>query len=82
MNVFIFKKLNSYILQKLCIFDQCQNENLFQLKRLAELEEMVDEQDNALGTASHKYRKGLEDLKNLKLEAEENIKILKQQMNE
>lgn len=53
-----------------------------QLKRLAELEEMVDEQDNALGTASHKYRKGLEDLKNLKLEAEENIKILKQQMNE
>jgi len=40
------------------------------LKRLAEVEEMLDEQDTALGTASVKHHKLLTDMKNLKEEAE------------
>ena len=48
-----------------------------QLKRLAELEELLGEQDTALGKASFKHHKLLTDMKNLKDEAEQNIKNLK-----
>ena len=41
------------------------------------MEELLGEQDNALGTASAKHHKLLTGMKNLKEEAEANIKTLK-----
>ena len=53
---------------------------VIQLQRLSELEEMVEEQDNALGTASSKHHNMLAGIKRLKSEAEDNILVLKQQL--
>jgi len=53
-----------------------------QLHRLSELEDMLSEQDNALGTASEKYRQGKQEIKVLRDEAEDNIKRLKQQLKD
>lgn len=55
---------------------------LFQLQRLSELEEIVEEQDTALGTASEKYRQGKESLKILKEKLENNIKLMNNKMKE
>lgn len=41
---------------------------------------MLDEQDTALGTASVKHHRMLDDIKQLKNEAEGNIKVLRQQL--
>ena len=41
---------------------------------------MVGEQDTALGTASAKHHKLLVNMRSLKEEAEENIKMLKNEM--
>ena len=43
---------------------------------------MLAEQDSALGTASEKFRQGKQDMKFLKVEAEETIKLLNQQIKE
>lgn len=55
---------------------------LFQLQKLSELEEIVEEQDTALGTASEKYRQGKESLKTLKEKLENNIKLMNNKMKE